>query len=63
MSPLESEDGWAITAAGRMAITNRLTGFLEVLHVDSARGVRSVNLGIPEREGQTVLQAALRLRL
>jgi len=63
MSPLESEDGWAVTAAGRMAITNRLTGFLEVLHVDSARGVRSVNLGIPEREGQTVLQAALRLRL
>jgi hypothetical protein len=62
MSPDESEDGWALTAAGRYSITNNLTALLEVLHVRSDRGTR-VNLGIPAFEKQTVFQASLRFRI
>ncbi|MDB5707008.1 MAG: hypothetical protein JWN66_4124 [Sphingomonas bacterium] len=61
MSPNESEDGWALTGAGRLALTNSLTAFIEVLHVRSDRGTRA-NLGIPAFEAQTVMQAALRFR-
>jgi hypothetical protein len=63
MSPLESEDGWAITGAGRYAITNHLTSFLEAMYIDSTRGVRTVNFGIPAEEGQTVVQLGFRYRL
>lgn len=63
MSPLESEDGWALTVAGRQALTDNITAFAEVLHVESERGVRVINLGIPAKENQTVVQLAMRLRL
>ena len=63
MSPLESEDGWAVTLAGRYTINENLTAFIEALHVQSDRGVRTTNFGIPAQENQTVLQASLRLRL
>lgn len=55
----ESEDGWALTAAGRWPLGPYLTGFVEALHVRSERG-RRLDLGIPRTESQTVLQAALR---
>jgi hypothetical protein len=61
MSPLESEDGWALTLAGRLNVTDFLTAFVEAMHVDSDRGTRA-NLGIPARERQNLLQASLRFR-
>ena len=61
MSPLESEDGWAATFAGRLNVTNNLTAFIEAMHVDSDRGTRA-NLGIPAKERQNLLQASLRFR-
>ena len=61
MSPLESEDGWAATLAGRLALTDNLTAFIEAMHVDSDRGTR-VNLGIPAKERQNLLQASIRFR-
>lgn len=57
----ESEDGWALTAALRMPVAKLFTGFLEVLHVESKRGAR-IRSGLPAKENQTILQAALRLR-
>lgn len=62
MSRDESEDGWALTAAGRWAITDSLTAFIEALHVRSDRRTRRV-LGLSPVESQTVFQAALRFRL
>jgi hypothetical protein len=58
----EDEDGWAATLAGRMPVMDRLTLFVEALHVESDRGARTTRLGIPAKESQTVLQAALRFR-
>ena len=52
----------AFTAAGRYAITDKLTGLIEFMHVRSNRGTR-VNLGIPAFERQTVYQFSLRYRL
>jgi hypothetical protein len=57
----ESEDGWALTGAVRWPVWKLVTLFVEALHVESTRGAR-VREGIPPRENQTVLQAALRLR-
>ena len=62
MSPSESEDGVALTAAARYSITDKLTGLIELLHVRSDRGTRA-NLGIPAFERQTVYQFSLRYRL
>ena len=61
MSPENGEDGAAFTLAARAPITNRLTGFVEALHVRSSRGTR-VDIGLPAFEAQTVAQAALRFR-
>ncbi|MBC9030856.1 outer membrane beta-barrel protein [Sphingomonas sp. JC676] len=58
----EKQDGWALTAAGRWSFTNNLTGFLEVLRVNSQRGTRA-RLGLPDDETQTVIQASARLRI
>jgi hypothetical protein len=58
----ENETGWAVTAAGRMPVMEHLTLFLEALHVESKRGARTTRLGLPRKESQTVLQAALRFR-
>jgi cytosine/adenosine deaminase-related metal-dependent hydrolase len=62
MSPRESEDGWAVTLAGRMPITGWLTGFVEGMHIRSDRG-RRADLGIPATENQNVLQISLRARI
>ena len=58
----ESESGWAVTAAGRVPVADKLTLFLEALHIESKRGTRTVRLGLPRQESQTVVQAALRFR-
>jgi hypothetical protein len=57
----ESETGWATTAAVRWPLWNTLTLFVEGLHVESKRGARARS-GLPRKEAQTVLQAALRFR-
>jgi hypothetical protein len=59
MSPLESEDGWALTLAGRYNLTDNFTAFVEALHVRSERGTRA-SLGLDPVESQTVVQASLR---
>jgi len=57
-----SENGWALTAAARMNLTDNLTGLIEALNVRSSRGTR-LDLGLVSPfEAQTVLQAALRLK-
>jgi hypothetical protein len=58
----ENESGWAATAAGRFPVMNHVTLFVEALHVESKRGARTTRLGLPRKESQTVLQAALRFR-
>lgn len=62
MSPLNSEDGWALTAAARYSITSNLTFFLEALNVRSTRGTR-VDVGLDPFQAQTLFQAALRFRI
>jgi hypothetical protein len=57
----ENENGWAATVAGRWPIWEGFTLFVEALHVESERAGRS-RLGLPPKESQTVLQAALRFR-
>jgi hypothetical protein len=62
MSPNDSEKGWAIAGSGRLAVTNWLTAFAEIMHVHSKRGTRIV-LEPSAVEKQTVFQLALRVRL
>jgi len=63
MTPAEeNEDGWAATLAGRMPVMDKLTLFVEALHIESERGARATRLGLPAKESQTMLQAALRFR-
>ena len=57
----ENESGWAATVAGRMPVWDKVTLFVEALHVESKRGGRA-RLGLPRKEAQNVLQAALRFR-
>lgn len=63
MSPDNSEDGWALTAAVRHTFSPHVTGFVEALHVSSTRGVRLDLVGVAPKEEQTVMQASVRLRL
>lgn len=58
----ENEDGWAATVASRIPVMDRLSLFLEALHIESDRGARTTRLGLPARESQTVAQVALRFR-
>jgi hypothetical protein len=58
----EDEDGWAATVAGRIPVMDLVTLFIEALHVESERGARATRLGIPAKESQTVVQAAVRFR-
>jgi hypothetical protein len=58
----ENEDGWAATLAGRIPVMDLLTLFVEVLHIESERGARMIRLGLPAKESQTAVQAALRFR-
>lgn len=63
MNPAEeNQNGWALTAAGRMTFNSYLTGFVEVMHVSSDRGARA-RIGLPADQSQTVIQASLRVRL
>lgn len=57
----ENESGWAATVAGRMPVWDKVTLFVEALHVESKRAGRA-RLGLPRKESQNVLQAALRFR-
>jgi hypothetical protein len=65
MASNNSEDGWAATLAARVPINTYLTGFAEVLNVESKRGTRATLAGPPQSpfESQTVFQIALRARL
>lgn len=56
----ESEDGWALTAAGRWPLNDYVTGLVEVMHIRSDRGTRET-LGISAFQAQTVVQGALRV--
>ena len=58
----ESEDGWALTAAGRWPLSDHVSGLVEVMHVRSERGTRE-NLGISPFQAQTVVQASVRVAL
>jgi hypothetical protein len=58
----ENEDGWAATIAGRVPVRDLLTLFVEALHIESERGARTIRLGLPAEESQTIVQAALRFR-
>jgi hypothetical protein len=62
MSPLNSEDGWATTAAVRYNMTNNLTVFVEALNVRSTRGTR-VDVGLNPFQAQTVFQTSVRFRI
>jgi len=62
MNPAEeNEDGWAATLAGRLPVIDHLTLFVEALHIESTRGARA-RAGLPAKESQSMLQAALRFR-
>jgi len=60
--PEYSEDGWALTVAGRRRLGPHLTLLAEFLHVDSTRRDR-LRLGLPPRQRQNQAQLALRVRL
>ena len=62
LSPDESENGGAVTLAGRWRLSDMLTGFVEVMHIRSERGTR-VRVGASPFQAQTTVQASLRLRL
>jgi hypothetical protein len=64
MSPLNSEDGWAATAAVRVPIDNHFTAFAEVMNVESKRGTRATLGGLSSPfESQMLFQIALRAKL
>jgi hypothetical protein len=65
MASNNSEDGWAWTLAARAPINTYLTGFAEVLNVQSKRGTRETLAGPPQSpfESQLVFQLALRAKL
>ena len=55
------EDGWALTAAWRHPLRDRLDLVLEALHIESDRPSR-VTAGVSPEQSQTVVQSALRFR-
>lgn len=61
LGPVEDEDGWAVTLAARRALGAILTGFVEVVHVESTRQSRH-RIGTAPFQAQTQIQAALRLK-
>lgn len=62
MEPAESEEGWALTGAARLRVSDAATLLLEVLHADSERGVR-LRDGLDPQQDQTLVQASVRLKL
>jgi hypothetical protein len=57
-----SENGWALTAAGRRDISRNLSLLVEALHIDSRKEARG-DLGFMPDQDQTLVQFALRLHL
>lgn len=62
MSREESESGWALTAAGRLRLSDEAALLVEGLHIDSRRGTRP-RIGAGPDQDQNILQLALRLTL
>ncbi|MFL6845622.1 MAG: hypothetical protein ACJ8ER_12160 [Allosphingosinicella sp.] len=62
MSPDESEQGWALTGAGRLHLSDQAALLVEGLHIDGRRPTR-LRIGTPGQQDQIVLQLALRLTL
>ncbi|HYE27337.1 MAG TPA: hypothetical protein VEA61_03770 [Allosphingosinicella sp.] len=58
----ESEEGWALTGAGRLRLSDEAALLVEALHIDSRRGTR-LRAGAAPRQSQSVVQLALRLTL
>jgi hypothetical protein len=65
MASNNSEDGWSWTLAARVPVNTYLTGFAEILNVQSKRGTRETLAGPPQDpfENQMVFQVALRAKL
>jgi hypothetical protein len=65
MASNNSEDGWSWTLAARAPINTYLTGFAEILNVQSRRGTRETLAGPPldPFENQLVFQIALRAKM
>ena len=61
ISEESEEEGWAATLAARRELTDHLSGVIELLHVSSRREQRE-EAGLDERQRQTQIQAALRVR-
>ena len=57
----ESEKGWAGAAAVSWKLTPQINILGETLHIKSKRGGIRGELGLPERQRQTVIQASIRL--
>ena len=58
-----NEQGWAVGADYRKRLSGHADLLFEALHVQSNRPARRDILGLPPGQGQTLLQASLRLRL
>jgi hypothetical protein len=58
----DDEQGWSLTGAADWHLTRQAQLVLEWLHVDSDRAAR-LRLGLPSRQDQDVVQAAMRLSL
>jgi hypothetical protein len=62
LTALDSEDGWALTAAARREIAPHLTLLAEVLHVDGRKDAR-IATGLAPRQRTNQVQIALRVRI
>jgi hypothetical protein len=62
MSRDEGEQGWALTGAGRLRLSDEAALLVEGLHIDSRRGTRPRTSVAPNQD-QNILQLALRLTL
>ncbi|HYD37924.1 MAG TPA: hypothetical protein VEA60_09945, partial [Allosphingosinicella sp.] len=62
MERVESEQGWAVTAAGRYRLSEESDLLVEGLHIDSRRAAR-LRVGARPEQAQTVVQLAVRLTL
>jgi hypothetical protein len=60
--PDDDETGWALTGAADWHLTGQAQLILEWLHIESDRLSR-LRLGLPARQDQNVVQAAMRLSL
>lgn len=56
-----NEEGWSAMLAYKRPFGDHLTGFAEVLHVESDRPARQALASIDPQQGQTTVQASLRV--